>query len=413
MTPREAERPSDDELDFKGFLTNPEADPWRLGHLILLIVGFAFFLWIYRISGSLPFTLSLAVLFAILVVIGYFWAKRRASTAESLLTVMAIAAEKGMPLAPAVAAMATQYRGLARRRIIGLASTLNSGKSLSESFSIVSRLLPRDATLLARVGEEAGVLPKAFRQAAEARAAYYPAFANISTRLMYILYVLMFIQVIVGFITYFVMPKIEAIFRDFGLVPPAVTLAAMQVTAFFVRYAPFAVLFYLFELFLILYLPLRIMGALDLEIPWIDRIFRRRHSALILRALSLFVDAGKPIEQGLDSLARNYPTSWVRRRLAQVSEEVRHGGDWCVILWRRGLISAATGGLLASAKETGNLAWVMRELANTSDRRALVRLQAIIQLLFPILILLIGLFVLFVVLAYFSPLVMLIDRLAG
>jgi protein transport protein HofC len=77
------------------------------------------------------------------------------------------------------------------------------------------------------------------------------------------------------------------------------------------------------------------------------------------------------------------------------------------------LIRSADGSLLASARTTGNLAWAMRELADTSDRRLLVRLQAAIQLLFPVVVVSMGVLVLFLALAYFGPLVELIDRMSG
>jgi protein transport protein HofC len=93
--------------------------------------------------------------------------------------------------------------------------------------------------------------------------------------------------------------------------------------------------------------------------------------------------------------------------------EVRHGADWGESLQRHGLIRAADAGVLASAKAVGNLGWALRELAETGERRLALRLQAWVQTLFPLVVILLGLVVLVLAAAFFSPLVILVGRLAG
>ena len=89
---------------------------------------------------------------------------------------------------------------------------------------------------------------------------------------------------------------------------------------------------------------------MNYDVPFFDRLLKRRHLALILRSLSLTVDSGKPIEQGLSILAGHYPTWWVRRKLIKVDEQVRHGESWIDALWRQGLIRPTDAEVLASAE---------------------------------------------------------------
>ena len=79
------------------------------------------------------------------------------------------------------------------------------------------------------------------------------------------------------------------------------------------------------------------------------------------------IDAGQPIEVGLDVLAKRYPARWVRRRLAGAATAVRLGNDWIDALWKAGVIRRSDAELLASASTVGNLAWACRELAETAD----------------------------------------------
>ena len=76
---------------------------------------------------------------------GVMIARRRSTQQDSLLWILAIAAERGMPLAPTVAAFADQYGGKYRRRIMNLAAQLDSGCSVPEALERVPRVVSRDA----------------------------------------------------------------------------------------------------------------------------------------------------------------------------------------------------------------------------------------------------------------------------
>ncbi len=88
------------------------------------------------------------------------------------------------------------------------------------------------------------------------------------------------------------------------------------------------------EVILLLYIPFSFGGWMNYKVPIFDRLLTRRHTALIMRALSLVIESNKPIALGLSTLANHYPTKWVRRRLIRVETEVRLGSDWIDALWR-------------------------------------------------------------------------------
>ena len=150
---------------------------------------------------------------------------------------------------------------------------------------------------------------------------------------------------------------------------------------------------------------------MNYKVPIFDRFFARRHSALVLRALSVVIEANKPIGLGLTILAEQYPAKWIRRRLAKVSTDVQMGADWIDALWRRGVIRRSDAEVLASAASVGNLTWACRELADTGERRQQLRIQVLVQSLFPLAVIAMGLAVATLCLGYFIPLVTLIRKL--
>jgi general secretion pathway protein F len=389
------------------------SESFRIWHMIILVAVVAVYCWLVVEMGAVIVPFTIFALIALAVGSGVMIARRRSTQQDSLLHILAIAAERGMPLAPTVAAFADQYGGKYRRRIMNLAAQLDSGCSVPEALERVPRVVSRDALLLAHAGQRTGRLAQALRMAASSRASHLPIWMAIASRFAYLLFLLLTIQIICGFILYFIIPKFEAIFADFGVPLPAVTIFVIQSAHFITNYGLITGWVPGIEILLLVFLPFSFAGWVNYDVPFFDRLLKRRHTALLLRSLSLSVEAGQPIETGLSTLSSHYPTWWVRRRLIKVDNEVQHGGSWIDALERQALIRGTDAEVLDAAARVGNLAWAMQELAETGERRLAFRFQGVIQTLFPLIVISLGVFVFLLAFAFFSPLVDLIRRLAG
>jgi protein transport protein HofC len=382
-----------------------------------IIAGVAVLLWVGILVASSVVLVSLLVVGGIVLVFTAVMsacvivARRRSTRQDALLWVMAIAAEKELPLAPAVVAFADQYSGSSRRRIMDLAAQLNWGTPVSEALARARKVVSRDGVLLARVGEGAGMLPEALRLAASSRSSHLPIWTVIAARISYILMLLISMQVVTAFILYFILPKLEAIFKDFGQSLPRITILVIEGSHFLIKYGWLSIFIPLLELVLLIALPLSFLSWGNLHIPLFDHMLGRRHTALVMRCLSLVVEGNKPLSLGISILATHYPTFWIRRRLSGALSDVHRGVDWIQALWRHGLIRAADAEVLTSATAVGNLGWALSELADSAERRLETRFQAAIQTLFPLAVVFMGAVIFVLAVAYFLPLVQLIQRL--
>jgi protein transport protein HofC len=387
-------------------------EPWRVSHLMLAIVAIAVLLWLWITLRMLAVVLTVLALIVMGISAGFVVARLRASRQEALLSLLAIAADRGMPLAPAISAFADQFRGRSQRRILDVVASLNAGLPLSEALNEPRRVLSRDALLMVQVGHETGLLGTAMRLISGSRPARVGTWSAVASRLAYLLAVMLVAESLSGFILYFIVPRFEAIFMDFGVPLPGITIFVIQSAQFLVRYSPLALVIYLAQIGLLFFLPFSFSGRMSYQVPIFDRLFARRHATLVLRALSVVIEANKPIELGLRILAEQYPARWMRRRLSRVSTDVQRGADWIDALWRAGVIRRADAEVLASAASVGNLVWACRELAETADRRQQLRVQVLVQSLFPLAIVVMGLAVAILCLGFFIPLVILIRRLS-
>lgn len=261
-----------------------------------------------------------------------------------------------------------------------------------------------------RMGWESGNLPMGIEEAVACRETRQPVLHAIGGRLAYLGWVAAIGTGIVGFVLYFVIPKYEAIFKNFGLELPELTILVIRGSHIVVENAW---LWWIPVLAAIGYALMILLGSGDMSIPVFDRLFARRHTIVILRSLAVVVSAGRPIAPAFDALAQWYPTAWIRKSLRQAALDASQGVDWTEALLENGLVRRSDVGVLTSAQRAGNLAWALRELADTGERRWAYRLQAWSQVLFVLAMLVLGLLVFLVAVAFFLPLVSLIERMAS
>jgi type II secretory pathway component PulF len=274
----------------------------------------------------------------------------------------------------------------------------------------VPGLLPRPADVLAGVGARVGNLGAALRDAQASIASRNAYRRSTAPRIAYLCAVLMAMQTISAFVLYFIAPKFEAIFRDFGQPLPDLTAAVIQAGWWI---APLLPLLFLAELAVLAYIGLSQAGLLAWEPPGWNRLYRRRDTATILRSLALAIEVDRPVTEVFELLSRSYPVRWIRGRLAHVAVRVEEGAAWTEAMMGQGLLSRNDAAVLDAASRAGNLPWALRTVADSNERRLGYRLAAMAQWVFPVVIAGLGLLVLLFAMAYFAPLISLIRSLAA
>jgi type II secretory pathway component PulF len=394
-------------------VSEPAPKGLTLRTLMIAVAVCAFAIWLTIKLGLLILLAAFLFVITIAIALVIMLAKQHASQQEAFLLSLAIAAERSMPLPPAALAFADQFGATFRWRIQLFASLLEEGIPFPAAIDHVPELLSRDARVMVKTGWSSGRFAEGLREAAAIRSARKTIWGAIGGQFLYLGGLLAAMQCTAGFLMYFIVPKFEAIFMDFGIALPTVTRSTIVMSHWLTDFLPVTVLLIVLELTVFFFLPLGLLNVFQWDIPPLDWLFRRRHSTLILRALALSADGAQPIAKAVEALTRDYPSSWVRGRLIAVYNDLQHGEDWVHSLESRGLIRDVDAAVLGSAVKVGNLPWAMRECAESADRRLGYRLQILAQMVAPLMLVGLGLLVLMFCVAYFYPIVILIQRLAG
>jgi len=344
-----------------------------------------------------------------------FVAQRRAAQRRSVCTLLALLAERRQPLESSVLLAGNAMRGRVGRAARNLFNALDAGTPLAQAVRENPAALPREAIAYVAAGATMQAEAAALRELSNAdHSELATIWRACVDRITYLACVLLVMLGVLTFLMIKIVPEFQKIFEEFEVELPALTQVAVAFSYFFMRYLALPALF-AFQIFTLFALIVGILYLCDKRVfpSWGDRVFRGRRTADVLRILAVATDQRQPLSDVLYRVAQVYPSATIRRQLQPAAEAVSAGEDWLAALGKARIVSGAEEALLKAAERAGNLTWALRQVAKRREKRAVYRMAAAINLLYPIAILLLGAFVAFYVVSLFIPIVKLISGLSS
>jgi general secretion pathway protein F len=353
-----------------------------------------------------------------LVILSMSVGRFRHNERRSLLWAMALAAERGIPLEQAAAAFADERYDETGLRAARLAKELERGVPLPDALRMSGNFLPFDARLACGIGWQAGCLGPALRSVVDFQEEFEQYLRGAIEKFLYLAILLLGFAFIGTFLFVKIIPAMEMIYADFELELPLATRLLFDIAdaSIFQRAAVFlapvgmgwgvvivnltiVALFLSCGLLPILYY----LRWITWE-PWlVRRLWRRMHTAWILRYLAFLVEQSRPMEQGVRLLAANYPAGYIAQQLYYAAGLLAAGQHWCDALLAQRLIRPNDAGVLRAAERAGNLPWALQEMSESNLRRLGLRLRAFLSTAFPLVIVLFGVVIFAVVVSLFLP----------
>lgn len=337
----------------------------------------------------------------------------RAGRQSSLIWTLAIAIKRGLPLGPEVAALSTGLWGKHRLRLQLLSENLDAGLSLSAALERQPGLVPYSGVMLIRVGEESGCVAQAAETLAVGYARQHDRRSELisaSHSVLMLMLPLIIVPYIVGFVCYYIIPKFKKIFLDFGTELPRVTTDFIFAADMFVKYG------YLF-------VPIGIGGGIavgiylvfgdsERDLPLVNLFAPRLNGPPILRALALLIRERRPLGPGIQAMVWSHPSQGAKRRLEAIYRDMQQGKQFADSLSEQRMIRRGDAALLKSAERVRNIPWVLEQISELMEDKIWYRLRLLMEIGYPVGIVLLGMLVLFISLAFFMPLVKLLNDLS-
>jgi type IV pilus assembly protein PilC len=327
--------------------------------------------------------------------------------------------DAGLPILRSLKILEGQCKpGVLKNALADVVDDIESGATLSDAFSKHPKAFDRLYCNMIKAGEAGGALEAILQRLADFKEKSQSLKRRIKSAMVYPAVVIGVACIIVGFILYFIVPKFEAIFADFGVPLPAMTIFLITASHFVIKY--FYVVFML-PLFFWIFIKLLyrnrtgayVCDRILLMIPVMGAIVEKSTVARTTRTLGTLVQSGVPILESLNIVKDTAGNAVFERAFARIYESIREGETIAQPLREARIVDDIVVNMIDVGEETGDLDTMLNKIADNYDEEVEALVDGLVSLLEPMMIVVLGGIVGFIVIALFLPLVTLIQKLSG
>jgi general secretion pathway protein F len=272
-----------------------------------------------------------------------------------------------------------------------------AGASLSRALEDYGGIFPEFYRNMVAAGEQSGKLDRVLERLADFLESQALMKDKVKTAMVYPLFMASVGVVILGFLFAFVVPKIVRIFEDTQSALPLPTIILVGISNFFVHYWWALVLL----IPALAYFGRRMVRK---HREGADRLLFRAFQSLYLsrfaRTLSFLLEGGLPMLSSLELAGRTSGNLWLRNVVHRAEAKVSEGAGLAASL--EGL-SPVMLELIDTGERSGRMVDVLGKAAHTYETEFDRQTQKALALLEPVMILLMGLVVGFIVFAVLLP----------
>ena len=336
--------------------------------------------------------------------------------------------DAGLPLLRSLQILEQQQKPGKMKTILGVVcEDVEGGNTLSESFAKEPKAFDRLYCKMVAAGEVGGVLDVILQRLADFMEKGERLKRRIKGALIYPACVISIAIAIVTGIMYFVIPKFQEIFKDFGVKLPAPTVFLIDSSKWiagsaskdqavpgvvWVMIAPFAI-FFTFKLIRKTPIGRAAFDTVILKLPGIGNLTRKTVVARFTRTLGTLVSAGVPILEAV-LITRDTCGNYVfEKALNRVHDSIREGEAFAVPLRESKVVDSLVVNMIDVGEETGDMDVMLTKIADNYDEEVDVAVGSLLSLLEPFMVIILGGIIGGIVLALFLPLVSMIESVSG
>ncbi len=338
-----------------------------------------------------------------------FFSRVRSSEITLFGRQLASLIKSGVPILRALWIIGEQTQSARFRAFIDDAQAeINNGKSLSAVLSQYPKMFPPIYVALVRTGEDSGNLQEALLRVSEYRQKQEEILSRVRTAMAYpLLMALTGVGTIIFMLTY-VIPKLTSLFSSLGSALPLPTRILMKVSHQMQNPLLWGVLAGAVLLLVLVarFQPERMKYAwsvVSLRLPVVRSFAMKADLARFSRTFELLIKSGLPILRAIEIAVPVLDNRILRREFEKAREELTGGGSLGRSLRETGQFPLFMTNLITVSEESGRLDEAMAEIAQFYERETDEAIRILTSLMEPLMILVMGLIVGFIVIAMMLP----------
>lgn len=317
--------------------------------------------------------------------------------------------EAGLPLVQALSGVIEQVENKTMRSMVtDITEKVREGKSLSEALSLYPGIFSPLFVNMVTAGESSGSLEKVLSRLAELTEKQVAFRNRMRSILAYPVLVAVIGMVVVIFLLAIVLPTLTRIFLEMSQALPLPTRILISTSDIILRFWwLFGVIVVAIAIGISSYaktVPGRLVfDSIKLKIPVSGKLVVKAAVSRFCRTLGTLIGSGVPILSSLD-IARNVVGNQViSNAINRARQDVKEGESISNLLRKEGIFPPLAIRLMSAGEESGRLEEMLLKVAETYDDEVETTVNTLSSLMEPGMIILMGFFVGFVVLAVLLP----------
>jgi len=328
----------------------------------------------------------------------------------------------GMPLVPALSALVEQLQGSTERKAICLGSRenplalvmkevcdrVNAGSSLSTALGRHPDVFSNIFVNMVAAGETSGTLEDVFVSLAEMLEKRVHLANKVKSAIAYPLMMSVVAVTVVVFLLSFVVPSITQIFLEIDRALPLPTRLLISTSTFMKTYFVLIVVM-IFAVFLGIGAWKRTKDGrirwdrYKLKLPLFGKLFLKVETARLARTLGILLTSGIPILGALEIVKGIVQNSFIAGALDSVKERVSKGSDIAEAIRKTGLFPPIVIHIMATGQMSGSIENGLMDIADMYDDEVEMTAKTLTSLIEPVILLIMGAVIGFIVLAILLP----------
>ena len=287
-------------------------------------------------------------------------------------------------------------------------ANLEQGQTLSKAMSRFDKVFDPVFVSVVRSGESSGQLDKVLSQLADQLEMSQDFSSKVRSALFYPAFIFVAMIGIIIVMMVVVIPQLKTVFASSGATLPWTTQAIMSLSDFTVKFWPY-------ELGVVVILVIvgnfffkspsggSLWDSIKIKVPLVKDFYTEIYMAQFCRTMAMLAGAGLPIIETLAIVADVIQNRLYAKSIQKISAQVERGIPMSVPIQHDSLYPVLLSEMIMVGEQTGKMEMVLTKLADFYESESDSMIKGIAGLIEPIIIVVIGVGVGFLVYSILSP----------
>ncbi|AKM81897.1 MAG: putative Type IV pilus assembly protein PilC [Berkelbacteria bacterium GW2011_GWE1_39_12] len=295
-----------------------------------------------------------------------------------------------------------------KKAYLGIVTDLEQGNSLSFSLSKYNKIFDPVFIAIVRSGENSGKLDLVLNQLADRLELTEEFNSKIKAAMYYPAFIVITMVVIIFLMMIFIVPQLKSVFADMNVELPLATRMIIAVSNFTVKFWWLDVIVLIaivagFSYFIRTKEGGSTWDKFKIHLPIARELYTMIYMARFCRTMSMLIQAGIPIMETIAISADVIQNHIYTKSLKDVAAQVERGIPMSVPLQKDKNFPPVVSEMIMVGEQTGKIGPVLTKLAEYYERETDTRIKSLSSLVEPVIIVIVGIGVGFLVFSIIWP----------